>query len=191
MSYRSDVATPQPSPHKAVAQRPPATRRDSGGAEARAPIRRRRAHSHRPGLCSDKWGASCPDVWSRGRRASPRQRGSCLGRRRSDGGPGPTKPVRPLPAPRRGASPLTRHPPAATPQPPTVIPAKGDLCATCPLIGVGLAGATGVGLTRRASAQGTLHPASHHACVAFWPTRPPRRRPQTAVQSMVSARRRL
>ena len=21
---------------------------------------------HRPGLCSDKWGASCPDVWSRG-----------------------------------------------------------------------------------------------------------------------------
>ena len=32
-----------------------------GGAEARAPIRRRRAHSHRPGLCSDKWGASCPD----------------------------------------------------------------------------------------------------------------------------------
>ena len=50
----------------------PATRRDSGGVEARAPIRRRRAHSHRPGLCSDKWGASCPDVWSRGRQASPR-----------------------------------------------------------------------------------------------------------------------
>ena len=92
----------------------PATRRDvaahgpsagsGGGAEARTPIRRRRAHSHRPGLCSDKWGASCPDVWSRGPRASPRQRGSCLGPRRSDGGPGPTKPVQPLSAPRRGAS---------------------------------------------------------------------------------------
>ena len=50
-------------------------RRDSGGgAEARAPYRRRRAHSHQPGLCSDKWGASCPDVWNRGRRASPRWR---------------------------------------------------------------------------------------------------------------------
>ena len=95
----------------------PATRRDvaahgpsagsGGGAEARAPYRRRRAHSHRPGLCSDKWGASCPDVWSRGPRASPRQRGSCLGRRRSDGGPGPTKPVQPLTPPRRGASPRT------------------------------------------------------------------------------------
>ena len=71
MSYRSDgggpaalasghcaVAAPQPSLHMAVA---PATRRDSGGAEARAPIRCRRAHSHQPGLCSDKWGASCPD----------------------------------------------------------------------------------------------------------------------------------
>ena len=94
----------------------PATRRDvaahgpsagsGGGAEPRAPIRRRRAHSHRPGLCSDKWGASCPDVWSRGRRASPRQRGSCLGRRRSYGGPGPTKPVQPLSPPQRGASSL-------------------------------------------------------------------------------------
>ena len=96
-------------------------RRDSGGgAEARVPYRRRRAHSHRPGLCSDKWGASCPDVWSRGRRASPRQRGSCLGRRRSDGGPGPTKPVQPLTAPRRGASPRTcAHPPPPRNTPPT------------------------------------------------------------------------
>ena len=113
----------------------PATRRDvaahgpsagsGGGAEARTPIRRRRAHSHRPGLCSDKWGASCPDVWSRGPRASPRQRGSCLGRRRSDGGPGPTKPVQPLSPPRRGASsractypPPPRNPPTSFPHPP-------------------------------------------------------------------------
>ncbi len=123
MSYRSDgggpaapasghgaVATPQPSPHKAVAQRPPATRRDSGGAEARAPYRRRRAHSHQPGLCSDKWGASCPDG---GAVAGARR----LGRRRSDGGLGPTKPVQPLKAPPRWAPSLTRHPPAATPQP--------------------------------------------------------------------------
>ena len=55
----------------------PAGQRGSGGAEARAPYRRRRAHSHQPGLCSDKWGASCPDVWSRGRRASPLWRCSC------------------------------------------------------------------------------------------------------------------
>ncbi len=79
----------------------------------------RRAHSHRPGLCSDKWGASCPDAWSRGRRASPRQRGSCLGRRRSDGGPGPTKPVQLLSPPRRGASPraCTYPPPPRNPPP--------------------------------------------------------------------------
>ena len=96
----------------------PATRRDSGGAEARAPIRRRRAHSHRPGLCSDKWGASCPDVWSRGRRASPRQRGSCLGRRRSDVVPGPTKPVQPLSTPQRGASSRTCHRPQRPRNPP-------------------------------------------------------------------------
>ena len=80
----------------------------------------RRAHSHRPGLCSDKWGVSCPDVWSRGRRASPRQRGSCLGRRRSDGGPGPTKPVQPLSTPQRGASPLAcTYPPPPHNTPPT------------------------------------------------------------------------
>ena len=81
------------------------------------PYRRRRAHSHRPGLCSDKWGASCPDVWSRGPRASPRQRGSCPGPRRSDGGPGPTKPVQPLSTPRRGASSLacTYPPPPRNP----------------------------------------------------------------------------
>ncbi len=128
MSYRSDgggpaapasghcaVAAPQPSPHMAVA---PATRRDSGGAEARAPIRRRRAHSHQPGLCSDKWGASCPDVWSRGPRASPRQRGSCLGRRRSYGGPGLTKPVQPLSPPQRGASSRTCHRPQRPRNPP-------------------------------------------------------------------------
>ena len=102
-------------PHMAVA---PATRRDSGGVEARAPIRCRRAHSHRPGLCSDKWGASCPDVWSRGRRASPRQRGSCLGRRRSDGGPGPTKPVQPSSTPQRGASSRTCHRPQRPRNPP-------------------------------------------------------------------------
>ena len=113
----------------------PATRRDvaahgpsagsGGGAEARTPIRRRRAHSHRPGLCSDKWGASCPDVWSRGPRASPRQRGSCPGPRRSYGGPGPTKPVRPLSPPQRGASsrtctypPPPRNPPTSFPHPP-------------------------------------------------------------------------
>ncbi len=121
----------------------PATRRDvaahgpsagsGGGAEARAPIRRRRAHSHRPGLCSDKWGASCPDVWSRGRRASPRQRGSCLGRRRSYGGPGPTKPVRPLSPPRRGASsrtctypPPPRNPPTSFPHRPASFPRKRE-----------------------------------------------------------------
>ena len=128
MSYRSDgggpaapasghgaVAAPQPSPHMAVA---PATRRDSGGAEARAPIRCRRAHSHQPGLCSDKWGASCPDVWSRGPRASPRQRGSCLGRRRSYGGPGLTKPVQPLSPPQRGASSRTCHRPQQPRNPP-------------------------------------------------------------------------
>ena len=65
-------------------------RRDSGeGAEARVPYRRRRAHSHRPGLSSDKWGASCPDggaVADGRRRASGARR---LGRRRSYGGPGP------------------------------------------------------------------------------------------------------
>ena len=115
----------------------PATRRDvaahgpsagsGGGAEARAPYRRRRAHSHRPGLCSDKWGASCPDVWSRGPRASPRQRWRSwsYGRRRSDGGPGPTKPVQPLTPPRRGASSLaSRHLPAATPQPSPTRPSR-------------------------------------------------------------------
>ena len=106
----------------------PATRRDvaahgpsagsGGGAEARAQYRRRRAHSHRPGLCSDKWGASCPDVWSRGRRASPRQRGSCLGRRRSDVVPGPTKPVQPLSPPQRGASSRTCDRPQRPRNPP-------------------------------------------------------------------------
>ncbi len=80
----------------------------------------RRAHSHRPGLCSDKWGASCPDAWSRGRRASPRQRGSCLGRRRSDGGLGPAKPVQLLSPPQRGASPLAcTYPPPPRNPPPT------------------------------------------------------------------------
>ncbi len=116
----------------------PATRRDvaahgpsagsGGGAEARAPIRRRRAHSHRPGLCSDKWGASCPDVWSRGPRASPRQRGSCLGRRRSYGGPGPTKPVRPLSPPQRGASPRT----CTYPPPPRNPPLQGRTAPSDP-----------------------------------------------------------
>ena len=62
-----------------------------------------------PDFVLTMWGASCPDVWSRGRRASPRQRGSCLGRRRSDVVPGPTKPVQPLSAPRRGASSRTCH----------------------------------------------------------------------------------
>ena len=89
-----------------------------GGAEAQASIRRRRAHSHQPGLCSDKWGASCPDVWSRGPRASPRQRGSCLGRRRSYGGPGLTKPVQPLSPPQRGASSRTCHRPQQPRNPP-------------------------------------------------------------------------
>ena len=65
---RGHPATLPPQSRRAATAR---TRRDSGGgAEVRAPYRRRRAHSHRPGLCSDKWGASCPDVWSRGRRAS-------------------------------------------------------------------------------------------------------------------------
>ena len=86
--------------------------------------RRRRAHSHRPGLCSDKWGASCPDVWSRGRRASPRQRGSCLGRRRSYGGPGPTKPVQLLSPPRRGASPRTCTYPSSPRNPPPTKPSR-------------------------------------------------------------------
>ena len=86
----------------------------------------RRAHSHRPGLCSDKWGASCPDVWSRGRRASPRQRGSCLGRRRSDGGPGPTKPVQPLSPPQRGASPLACTYPPPPHNPPPTKPSRSD-----------------------------------------------------------------
>ena len=79
---RSNVATPQPSPHMAVA---PATRRDvaahgpsagsGGGAEARAPIRRRRAHSHQPGLYSDKWGASCPDGGAEARGPRPPSEG--------------------------------------------------------------------------------------------------------------------
>ena len=128
MSYRSDgggpaapasghcaVAAPQPSLHMAVA---PATRRDSGGAEARAPIRRRRAHSHRPGLCSDNVGRKLPRLWSRGRRASPRQRGSSLGRRRSDVVPGPTKSVQPLTPPRRGASSRTCDRPQRPRNPP-------------------------------------------------------------------------
>ena len=46
---------------RAVAGEGNARRDSGGGAEARAPYRRRRAHSHQPGLCSDKWGASCPD----------------------------------------------------------------------------------------------------------------------------------
>ena len=112
---RGHPATLPPQSRRAATASDPA---DSGGAEARAPIRRRRAHSHRPGLCSDKWGASCPDVWSRGRRASPRQRGSCLGRRRSDVVPGPTKPVQPLSPPRRGASSRTCHRPQRPRNPP-------------------------------------------------------------------------
>ncbi len=139
MSYRSDGGGPAApaSGHGAVPrlQRRP-RRRDGGGARAvsgqwRArgrPARQRgrggaeeRRRGHRygadvptltgPDFVLTMWGASCPDVWSRGRRASPRQRGSCLGRRRSDGGPGPTKPVRPLPSPRRGASSRTCHRP--------------------------------------------------------------------------------
>ena len=71
-----------------------------------------------PDFVLTMWGASCPDVWSRGRRASPRQRGSCLGRRRSDVVPGPTKPVQPLSAPRRGASSRTCHRPQRPRNPP-------------------------------------------------------------------------
>ena len=111
---------PPTKPSRSDRQRP------GGGAEVRAPIRRRRAHSHQPGLCSDKWGASCPDVWSRGPRASPRQRGSCLGRRRSDVVPGPTKPVQPLTPPRRGASPLACTYPPPTRNPPPTKPSRSD-----------------------------------------------------------------
>ena len=63
----------------------PATRRDvaahgpsagsGGGAEARAPYRRRRAHSHQPGLYSDKWGASCPDGGAEARGPRPPSEG--------------------------------------------------------------------------------------------------------------------
>ena len=51
-------------------------------------------------------------------RASPRQRGSSLGRRRSYVVPGPTKPVRPLSTPQRGASSRTCHRPRRPRVPP-------------------------------------------------------------------------
>ena len=63
-------------------------------------------------------GRKLPRLWSRGRRASPRQRGSCLGRRRSYGGPGLTKPVQPLSPPQRGASSRTCHRPQQPRNPP-------------------------------------------------------------------------
>ena len=114
-------------PYKAVAQRPPATRRDSGGgAEARAPIRRRRAHSHRPGLSSDKWGASCPDggaVDGGPRRASGARASAAVG---AMSFLVPTKPVQPLTPPRRGASPRT----CTHPLPPRNPPLQGRRAAT-------------------------------------------------------------
>ena len=141
---RSCCAGERPLCRGGPATLPPHGRRASDparqrGAEARAPIRRRRAHSHRPGLCSDNVGRKLPRLWSRGRRASPRQRGSSLGRRRSDVVPSPTKPVQPLTPPRRERPPV--HATArsnlatlpykavapATPQPPTVIPAKAGI----------------------------------------------------------------
>ena len=117
MSYRSDGGGPAApaSGHGAVAATAtlapqsraatvsdPARQRGSGGAGAvSAPTC---PPLTGPDFVLTMWGASCPAVWSRGRRASPRQRGSCLGRRRSDVVPGPTKPVQALPSTRRGAS---------------------------------------------------------------------------------------